>query len=384
MKVVFIGTLPPTIGLSPYCLHLSNSLSKKIDLEFIDFKLFSVKSKSFIGENKIDNKYYQDIINNLKVKRILNYYNPFSGLKAGIGLTGDVLHVQWWISSLVFVYLPILLLAKLKKLKIIISYHNILPHERNKILLVFNRIANLLLFSFVDSFIVHNKRNKKQFMKLYNINGKKISIITHGSLDLVKKNIISKIESKKYLNLPIEKKIILFFGYIRPYKGVDILIKSFYILRKDIENVILMIVGQPINDKWKKYDALIKKYELKENIQIKIGFISEDHIQYYFSASDLVVLPYKYLDTHGGVGALALAFKKPLIVTDVGGLPEFIKDKRALVKPNNAEDLAKTIKLILKDRILYSKLIRDSEKLSKKLNWDKIADQTIELYKKIL
>ena len=92
------------------------------------------------------------------------------------------------------------------------------------------------------------------------------------------------------------------------------------------------------------------------------------------------MLPYKYLNTHGGVGALALAFNKPLVVTDVGGSPEFIKDRRVVAKPNDVKGLTKSLKLVLEDKIFYDKLVNDSKDLSKKLSWDNIADQTLDVY----
>ena len=80
MKVILIGTLPPIIGLSPYCLHLSNALSRKVNLEFLGFKEFSHKSESFIRESKIDETYYMNILKQIKTQNILNWYNPFSGM----------------------------------------------------------------------------------------------------------------------------------------------------------------------------------------------------------------------------------------------------------------------------------------------------------------
>jgi len=384
MKILFVGTLPPIIGLSPYCLHLTNSLSKKVDLEFIGFKTFSRKSKSFIGNQKIDDLFYTNVLKNLKIKRILNWYNPFSGFKAGSELKGDLIHLQWWIPSLIFVFLPLLIMAKIKKIKIIITIHNILPHEHRIWNLFTDRIANLLIIPLGDFYIVHNKRNKEKFMKIYNVKENKIGIITHGKLNLIQNKNISKKEAMNYLNLPLNKKIILFFGYIRPYKGIDILLESFYLLKNEIKDIFLLIVGQPIDITLKKYQKIIDKYKLNKDLYFYPGFVPENLIQYYFSSSDLVVLPYKHLDTHGGVGAIAVAFNKPLVVTDVGGLPEFVKDRSIIAKPNDVIDLKNKIQLVLQDENIYNKLVNDSIELSKKLNWDDIAEQTVQIYKKMI
>ncbi len=384
MKVIFIGTLPPIIGLSPYCLHLSNALSKKVDLEFLGFKEFSHKSESFARESKIDETFYSDVLKQIKTQNTLSWYNPFSGVNAGINLKADVLHVQWWISSLIFIYLPIVVLAKLKKIKIVLSVHNILPHEQSKINLTLDRFANRLIFPFADGFIVHNQRNKRKLAEVYSLDEKNIFVITHGVLNLIKQRVISSQDARKHLHLPLDKKIVLFFGYIRKYKGVDVLIKAFGLIQKQMKDVFLHIVGQPFVETWDKYEELMNENNLENCSTVELGFVPESEIGYYFSAADVVVLPYTYLDTHGGVGALTLPFKKPLLVSDVGGLQEYIKDKRALVKPNNVQDLYEKLMHVLQDKKLFTKLSKDSEDLSKELSWDTIADQTVEAYRNLL
>jgi len=381
VKVIFLGTLPPIIGLSPYCLHLSYALSKQIDLEFLGFKEFSHKSQDFKRESKIDETYYNDTLQSLNIHNKLSWYNPLSGLKAGIELKGDVLHLQWWISSLFIVIFPVLLLAKLKNIKIVISVHNILPHERGKFLLLFDNIANKLVFPFANKFIVHNNRNKDSLIDFYNIDENKISVITHGVFDLIKKRDLTQSEAKKHLKLPIDKKILLFFGYIRRYKGIDVLINAFTNLLTEMDDIFLLIVGQPIGENWEKYEKLIKENNIKDVVRVDLGFAPEDEIEYYFSAADIVVLPYTYLDTHGGVGALALTFKKPLVVSDVGGLPEYVDDEKAIVKPNDVEDLSHKLKNILQDDKLITKLSKDSANRARNLTWDDIAKKTIEAYR---
>ncbi|MCD6237469.1 MAG: glycosyltransferase family 4 protein [Thermoplasmata archaeon] len=384
IKVVFLGTLPPIIGLSPYCLHLSLALSKRVDLIFFNFHRFSCASRKFMRSAEINRDLYIKHIKRLNVKNCIDWYNPISSIKVGSQLEGDVLHVQWWLSLLIAVYLPIILCAKIKNIKVVMSIHNVLPHERSKINLFIDKIFNKIVFRFANHFIVHNERNKQKLIDVYRIDENKISIITHGAFDLVKSNNISQKVARKHLGLPEKSKILLFFGYIRKYKGVDILIQAFSHLRKEFDDVILLIVGQPIDDDWGKYDELIRKNGLENVVILEPGFVPEDEVKYYFSASDVVVLPYKYLDTHGGVGALALSFNKPLIVTDVGGLPEYVKDMRAVVKPNDVNELYKKLKTILENEILLRKLGKDSKRLRKKLSWDNIADKTVKVYKKVL
>jgi glycosyltransferase involved in cell wall biosynthesis len=282
-------------------------------------------------------------------------------------------------------YCFILPVVKIRGKKRIVTVHNITPHTADKPSILLDKIFNKIIFPLTDFFIVHNKRNKKKLLELYRIDEKKISIIPHGALIPYQKiKNISKEHARNHLNIPNDKKVILFFGYMWDYKGLDVLLKSLKIVRKNLNDFVLVIAGQPL-DSWKKYNKIIEENILDKYILKVLSYIPDSEIEYYFSSADLVVLPYYEhpFDTHGGVGALALSFKKPMVVTDVGGLTEYVKDKRVISNPNNPNELAQKIIFILRDDTLLEKLSKDSEELSKKLSWDKIADKTIDLYKKI-
>lgn len=375
MKATLIGTLPPIKGISPYCLELLKSLSKNIEVEFIGFKKL-YPDFLYPGGTKIEDKDYKvPEIKNAEIRNILTYYNPFSWIWAGLTVKGEIIHTQWWAHVLAPIYLVILSICKIRRKKIVITAHNILPHESSKL----NNFLNKIILIFGDKFIVHNNENKENLSNFYNIPQENISVIPHGILVPVPIKTISKKEARKYLKIPQNKRVLLHFGNIRDYKGLDILLKSLTFIRKEIKDVILIIAGRPWKN-WEKYDKIIKENSISTIVMEKLDFIHPSEVEYYFSASDIVVLPYKYFDSQSGVGALALPFKKPLIVTNVGGLPDFVKDKRAIAKPNNPEDLARKIIQILKDENLLEKLSKDSEELAKKYNWDKIAKETVELY----
>jgi glycosyltransferase involved in cell wall biosynthesis len=355
-----------------------------VDLVFLDFKKFSKKAESFSNATKIDEQYYSDILKKIKREKKLIWNSPISGIKAGIKLDCDVLHVQWWIYSLFIVYFPIILLAKLKRIKVVVSVHNIFPHEKNKKNLFFDNLLSKIIFLFTNAIIVHNKRNMQDFIKIYKIKKDKISVITHGSMDLTIKKDLPKKVARDKLDLGNEKKIILFFGYIRPYKGVDVLLEAFSKVFKKNKDVFLLIAGQLWNDEWNRYQKIINKNNLSNHIRVDLGFVPENQIQYYLSAADLVVLPYKHLDTHGGVGALAVAFKKPIIATDVGGSSDYVLDKSALVRANDVSDLSEKLNTIISDEKLLLKLSKDSDIISKSITWKSVAKKTIDVYSKIL
>lgn len=375
MKVTLIGTLPSIKGLSPYCQELLKSLSKNIEVEFIGFKKLYPDFLYPGGTRVKDNNYKTPEIKNAEIRNILTYYNPFSWIWAGLTAKGDIIHAQWWSHVLAPIYFMILSICKVRRKRIVITVHNVLPHENSKM----NNLLNKTILIFGDKFIAHNEKSKENISNFYNISKDKISVIPHGILEIVSIKDISKKETRKHLKIPQNKKIILYFGNIRDYKGLDVLLGSLKYIIKEIEDIILIIAGKPWTN-WNKYEEIIKDNDLENYIIKKLDFILPSEVEYYFSASDVIVLPYKYFNSQSGVGALALPFKKPLIVTDVGALPDFVKDERAIAKPNDAEDLARKIIQVLNDEKLLEKLEKDSEELVEKYNWDKIAEKTIELY----
>ncbi|TET72251.1 MAG: glycosyltransferase [Candidatus Aminicenantes bacterium] len=374
-KITLIGTLPPVKGLSPYCQELLKSLSKKMKVEFIGFKKL-YPDFLYPGGTKVkDWNEKPPELKNAKIRIVLTYYNSFSWIWAGLTIKGDIIHAQWWSHVLAPIYFVILSICKVRGKKIVITVHNVVPHENNGI----NNFLNRIVLVFGDNFIAHNDKNKENLSNLYHIPQEKISVIPHGILEPVSIKGISKKEAREYLKVPQNKRIILHFGNIRDYKGLDVLLKSLKFIAKEIRDVLLIIAGQPwVN--WKKYEKIIKENNLEDYIVKKLDFIPPSEVEYYYSASDIVVLPYKYFDSQSGIGALALPFKKPLIVTDVGGLPDFIRDERALARANDAEDLAEKIIDILKNETLLSKLEKDSEKVRERFQWNKLAKETLGVY----
>lgn len=380
-----IAHLPPIKAISPYCLHLTRELAKKVDLEIIGFQRLQPEGLYDGGTTEKGTEF--EGIENADIKNIIYWYNPLSWIKAGLKADGDIVHIQHWAQYSTVMYCIILPVLKLKRKTIVLTIHNITPHTNNKSIILIDKILNTFVFPFSHHFIVHNQRNKEKLMKLYHIDEKRISIITHGVLKPENVRHISKINARTQLNIPMDKKVILYFGYIWRYKGLDTLLESLTLIKKSIQNVLLLIVGEPVKFQnfWVKCEKIISDHNLRDYVITKLEYIPESEVGLYFSASDLVVLPYREpFDTHGGVGALSLSYKKPLVVTDIGGLPEYVKDEKVISSPNDANGLADNIIKVLKDEKLLKKLSKDSEQLSHELAWDVIADKTVDLYNNLI
>ena len=189
---------------------------------------------------------------------------------------------------------------------------------------------------------------------------------------------MDKKQARTKLNIDQDDKILLFFGHIREYKGLDTVLQSLKSLQN--KNIKLLIAGECWED-WKKYEKIISDNNLKKNIILKLGFIPEEEIETIFKASDLLLLPYNKFNAQSGIGALALNFEIPMIVSEVGGLNNYIySNNECLIKANDDQELAKKIDRILSNPDLYKKLQKNIIKKRKTLDWNSIIENVISIY----
>ena len=226
-----------------------------------------------------------------------------------------------------------------------------------------------------NQIIVHGEKLKEQMIKEYNIQNEKVHVIPIGQHDVVP---FKKYERK---DLKEDGDLILFLGRIYKYKGLEYLIKAEPMITNEVPNAKIVIAGTGEN---------FKKYE--ETMANRDNFIVHNyHIPYkegaeLFQRCSVVVLP--YIDaSQSAVIPLAYAFKKSVVVTDVGSIPEIVDDGVTgfIVPPRNPEALADAIVKLLKDDKLRREMGENAyKKLKRDLSWDKIAEKTIEVYKKAI
>lgn len=382
MKVTLITPMFPLKSISPYSHGLIQALSNYLNFECIIFSRTTLAF--FYRGGEIDTAIRSASFQNVNQRVKINIYNPLTWIQAGVYASGDIVHLQHWKCSTTAIYCIIVPILKLRGKKIVFSIHNITPHTPKKYFIFLDALFNRFVFRFADYFIVHNQRNKKRFEELYAVNKRPISIISVGTHEPLIRNSLSCKESKEFLHIPQRKKVILFFGYIWGYKGAHILLEALELIAQKIPDVLLVIAGTIVSD-WKQCEEIIKKKHLETYIHLHLHYIPESEVELFFSASDLVVLPYTPpFDTHGGVGALAVALHKPLLVSDIGGLPEFVRNKQAIVTPGDVNELAEKIIKILTDKKLLSSLAKDSRSVAKEITWDEIAKKTIQVYEQMM
>jgi glycosyltransferase involved in cell wall biosynthesis len=240
-----------------------------------------------------------------------------------------------------------------------------------------------ILFKLGDYFIVHSDINKQQMKDFYNIPENKISVISHGSLDFHIKKGVDRKALRKEMGINPENKVILMFGAIRPYKGLDTAIKAFARIVYKIPDARLLIAGRLWED-WTPYDQLICKLGINKSIITCLEYIPSGDVYKFFEVSDLCIFPYHHFDSQSGAGSAALSFLKPMIVSDVGGLPDLVKDPKWVVPPKDHSVLADAVLCCFNGPNMIEQMKSDAEEISEKFSWSEIADKTEKIYHQLL
>jgi len=357
-------------GVSYYTIRLSNALSEFVYVKTILFRNMLPK-RLFPGWKRVGEELTKLKFNeNVEVFEILDWHNPYTWVKAyHIAKQCDAMILQWWTSSVAHMYLTMELLNKLSgKKPMIIEFHEVVDPLEGSIMpiRVYSRIMGRLIREFASHHVVHSESDKKLISKIYGISEKKISIIPHGIYDHYK-----KIESAKEKIGINENFAILFFGLLRPYKGVKYLIKAFEMLPDEvIGKSRLLIVGETWEDK--ESVKLVENSIYKNKITIINRYVSDDEISLYFSASDVLVLPYTRA-SQSGVAHIAMAFGLPIVASKVGGLEEALSryDGTYFVNPKNARNI--------RDAILKAYKVSKTYNPPDNLKWSHIAKKWVKL-----
>ena len=375
LKVAIVGPSGKFLsGVSYYTIRLSNALSDYARVKAILFRNM-LPRRLFPGWKRVG----KDLTNlkfnqNVEVFEILDWNNPITWVKAfKIAKGCNSIILQWWTSSVVHMHFILELMNKIStKIPIIIEFHEIVDPLESSILpiRIYAKIMGKIVRKLANCYIVHSKADKDIISRAYGIPKDKILVIPHGIYDHYEK--LDKSFAKRKLKIE-EDFVILFFGLLRPYKGVKYLIKAFEGLPKDIvRNSRLLIVGEMWEDRESIEMAIRSRYANKITFINK--YVPDDEVSLYFSSVDVVVLPYLRA-SQSGVAHIAMAFGLPIIATPVGGLKESLSKYKGtiFVNPGDVKGLSEAIIKVYKDkdRKIYSP--------PENLKWDNIARKWIKL-----
>lgn len=343
-------------GLVHYTSQLANALGNLYEVTVIAPK--GVNREYFSNQIIIQEMGFLTI-GKLLHKEILSVGNLVRSIQ---NINPDVIHILSPLISACFA------LPFLRKYPQIITVHNpiSLQTKRHLLLLLSDIVVNALYVRRADIAIVHGNQLKEILSK--KVPEEKIKVIPHGDYSFFKK-------WKK--NNVKEDKSVLFFGFIAPRKGIRYLIKAEPLIAERISDAKIVIAGK---GDFKKYEKGIKN---KNCFEIHNKTIPNEQVAELFQRASVVVLPY-IKASQSGIIPIAYGFKKPVVVTNVGSMPEVVDNGKTgfIVPPKDSEALAEAIIKLLKDDKLRKEMGETAyKKMKEELSWDKIAEKTIEVYK---
>lgn len=366
MKIVLLGTVWPYRG------GLA-SFNERLLKEFRDQGhevsaiTFTVQYPGFLfpGKTQFSSSPAPE---NLSIQRKVNSVNPFSWIKTGRMLkkmAPDIIIIKYWMPFMAPAFGTIAKIAKKnKRTKIICIADNIIPHEPK----FYDKIFTRYFIDKCDHFVVMSASVLKDLLQFDR--HKLRATNPHPLFDNFGEK-LSKQQACDHLNLDSNKNYLLFFGFIRDYKGLDLLIEA---MTKLATNVDLIIAGEYYTDE-NHYRKMITDSGLTSRIHQFNHFIPDEEVKYFFSAADLVVQPYKHA-TQSGVTQIAYHFEIPMLVTNVGGLPEMVPDQKVgYVTEPDAEQIALAIDNFYSQN-RAAQFMSNLKEEKKRFGWDRMV-QTI-------
>lgn len=336
--VTVIGTLPPLKGISPYCAEFALELAEDSEVEFMGFRDL-YPERLYPGGTRCEDLYPVDLNHpHLYIRNELTWYNPLSWLHAGMTMRGDTVYAQWWSYPLAPIYLVMLTLARLRGKQVMVTVHNVRPHEQGRL----KELLNSLVLHLGQTLLVHTERNREELVEL-GWDPSRIEVIQHPDLNGNGNrggDFVDRETARSLMGFTSEQKVLCFFGNIREYKGLDDLLLAFAKVREEVPDIRLIIAGQNW-EPWEKYDRIIRERRLESYLVLKTTFLPFDELVTCLRASDLVVFPFKEMHAASGSASLALSMGCQVIATDCVEMPDC--DEVTLVRGGDHDCLARGI-----------------------------------------
>ncbi len=375
VKICIVGPSKRFLsGISYYTIRLANALSISNDVSVICFRKllpeFLFPGRARVGKDISSLEFSKEVqvFDRMDYNNPITWYGAYRHLKK---VKSEVIILQWWTSSVSHMFLLLKMMNVLLKSRLVIEFHEVVDPLEESILPVrmYSRLMGTILRKNLSAYIVHSTSDKFLVAQRYKIDPRKIHVIPHGLYDQYGSAMDNK-KAKELLSIK-EDFVILSFGLIRKYKGITYLIQAFEQLPESIARKSrLLIVGEI----WESREELLNQIgqsRYREKITLIDEYVSDEKIPIYFSAANVVVLPYTR-SSQSGIAHIAMSFGKPIIVSEVGGLKESMRGYEGtfFVPPENSD-------AIMEELIKHS----GSEKIYKppSLGWDEISKQYLKV-----
>ncbi len=368
MKVVVLGPAHPYRGgLATIMMTMAREMQSRGDE--VKVYTFSLQYPSLLFPGKsqtVDTPAPQD----LHIERVVNTCNPLNWIRLGRRLrreAPDIILLKYWTPFMAPCFGTIARIARKNgKTKVLCQIDNVEPHEHH----LTDRPFNRYFLGAVDGFVYMSEQVHRELMAYTSA---PMLFSPHPMFENFGER-VERNEACKRLGIDSQYRYLLFFGLIRDYKGLDILLEAFE--RSENRDLRLLVAGEFYNDK-EQYRPLFER--LGERVILHDNFVADDDVKYYFSVADALVLPYRTA-TQSGVTQIAYNFSVPMVVTNVGGLPEIVADGRVgFVCEPTVEGVADAIGRLNEESL--ATFARNFPEERKRFSWSAMCDKLIEVYK---
>ncbi|MGH7491769.1 MAG: glycosyltransferase family 4 protein [bacterium] len=372
MKIALIGpSYPFKGGIAHYTTLLYRHLKTRHQVTFFTFKR---QYPEFLYPGKGDKDVSQSALREDGAEQFLDSLNPFTWFRAWRRLRRlqpDLVILPWWVYFWTphFYYLAQRVKRKLGS-RLLFICHNVVEHESNRIA----KFCTSLVLKRGDLFLVHSKDDEANLKKM--LPAAPITRAFHPSYDVFPQSGVTKASARRQLGL--HGKTILFFGFVRPYKGLKYLLEAMPMILQE-EKVNLLIVGEFWEGK-EECQQQIKALGLEKNVQVIDRYVPNEKVEVFFAASDLLVLPYVSA-TGSGLVQLAFGMGTPVLVTNVGALPEVVRDEYTgfIVPPQDPTAIA--ARIIQYYRINMEESFRENIMKDRyRFSWGQLVEKIEALY----
>jgi len=325
-----------------------------------------------------------------KLSKLLGYYSKL--IRYAARSKPEILHILWNNKFELFDRTILMLYYKIVGKTIALTAHNVNQARRDSKDSWLNRTTLKIQYQLCEHIFVHTQKMKDELCQDFDVAEKAVTVIRHPINNAFPDTDVTPAEAKQRLGLRDDEKAILFFGRIRPYKGIEYLLDAFRLLSASEQgNYRLIVAGEP------KKGSEEYLHEIQQSVQrdftqgqviLRIQFIPDEEMELYLKGADVLVLPYKEI-FQSGVLFLAYSFGLPVVATDVGSFREEIVEGRTgfLCKPGEPAELAKAIETYFASDLFKNLKVRRRELqdyANANHSWDAVAELTRNAYVKML
>lgn len=364
-KIILIGPVYPYKGgISHYTGLMYRELAKRHDVEMISYKM---QYPTFLF-HKEQRDYGNDSFKIENTKYLLHTANPFNIIRTAHHIKRqkpDMVLVQWWHPYFAPCYWLLALFMGRQNLTFVC--HNVFPHERFPM----DRMLTRMTLKRGSHYIVHAKAEGRE---LEQVRKNPDYVMTpHPTYNAFRFEGMSMQQARDRLSIGRKDKILLFFGYVREYKGLKHLLRAMPSIVREKSDIHLWVVGEFGADRGEYFD-LIGELGIAEHVHVVDSYTPDREVEQYFAAADLVVLPYNSA-TQSGIVQVAYGFTKPVIVTNVGGLPDVVEDGRTgyVVEPGKPEEIAEAVLRFFREE-QETVMKRNIEAEAYRFSWERMGE----------